>query len=96
MKTEGDPIRIKIAWQDPVMVQIGKGGVSESIVKETIRLLKKHHYIKIRMLRSSLGAVSKVDLMNDLCEKASAILAGIRGNTAVIYRIPASKRGGFN
>jgi RNA-binding protein YhbY len=92
MKTEGDPIRIKIAWQDPAMVQIGKSGVSENLVKETIRLLKKHNYIKVRMLRSALGSAAKVDLVTELCEKTGAFLAGIRGNTAVIYRVRASQR----
>ncbi|TFG30993.1 YhbY family RNA-binding protein [Candidatus Thorarchaeota archaeon] len=92
MRPEGDQNRIKRAWQEPAMVQIGKGGVSEDFVKETIRLLKKHNYIKVRMLRSALGTTSKLELMNDLCEKTGATLAGVRGNTAVIHRIRASQR----
>ena len=30
-------IRINIAWQEPAMIQIGKGGVSDNLVKETVR-----------------------------------------------------------
>lgn len=92
MKPEGDQNRIAQTWQEPAMIQIGKGGVSDTLVKETIRLLKKHHYVKIRMLRSALEGSSKQELMTNLCERVDANLAGIRGNTAVIYRIRASQR----
>jgi RNA-binding protein len=93
MKSEADPTRVSIAWQDPAMVQIGKGGVSENLVKEITRLLKKHHYIKVRMLRSALDDDTKTELINNLCEKTGARLAGVRGNTAVIFRFRASQRG---
>ncbi len=90
--SEADPTKVKIAWQDPAMAQIGKGGVSDSLVKEIVRLLKKHHYIKVRMLRSALGEDAKSELIESLCEKTGARLAGIRGNTAVIFRYRASQR----
>ena len=90
--TEADPERLKIVWQDPAMVQIGKGGVSDNLVKEIVRLLKKHHYIKVRTLHSALGEGTKQDLVNSLCEKTGAKLAGVRGNTAVVFRLRASQR----
>jgi len=89
---EADPTRVKIAWQDPAMAQIGKGGVSDSLVKEIVRLLKRHQYIKVRMLRSALGEDAKSELIVSLCEKTGARLVGIRGNTAVIFRHRASQR----
>ena len=92
MSEERHRIRISIAWQDPAMIQIGKGGVSENLVKETIRLLKKHNYIKVRMLRSALDSGSKQEIMTTLCEKTGATFAGLRGNTAVIYKVRASQR----
>ena len=85
-------IRINIAWQEPAMIQIGKGGVSDNLVKETTRLLKKHNYIKVRMLRSALDAMTKQELITALCEKTGATFEGLRGNTAVIYKIRASQR----
>ena len=93
MNSDADPARVSIAWQDPAMVQIGKGGVSENLVKEIVRLLKKHQYIKVRMLRSSFEEDTKLELINNLCEKTGARLAGVRGNTAVIFRFRASQRG---
>ncbi len=87
MKNEKHRTRISIAWQDPALVQIGKGGVSDNLVKESIRLLKKHNYIKVRMLRSALDAKTKQELMSTLCEKTGATFEGLRGNTGVIFKI---------
>ena len=81
-----DPNRIKIAWQDPTMLQVGKGGISEGLVKEAKRLLKKHKIFKIRILRSALDGGTKQQLADLFCEKTGAGLAGIRGNTAVVFK----------
>ncbi|RLI58908.1 MAG: RNA-binding protein [Candidatus Thorarchaeota archaeon] len=87
MTREVDPTKIAITWQEPAMLQVGKSGLTEGLVKETLRLLKKHRYIKVRMLRSSLEEDSKASIIEELVTKCSATLAGIRGNTAVIYRL---------
>jgi RNA-binding protein len=86
-----DPIRIKITWQEPAMMQVGKAGVSDSVVAEARRLLKKHEYIKVRILRSAIGESNKLELMKELCEKSGAAFAGVRGNTAVIYKTRSSR-----
>ena len=93
MSSQDNRDRIAQTWQEPAMIQIGKGGIADTLVKEAGRLLKKHHYIKVRMLRSALESSSKDGLMNGLCEKTGATLAGISGNTAVIYKTRASQRG---
>jgi len=69
------------------MMQIGKAGITEGIVKEAKRLLKAHKYIKVRALRSSMGDQSREELFRELCARTGATLAGIRGNTAVIYKL---------
>jgi RNA-binding protein YhbY len=86
MKDIKDQKRIQISWQDPAMMQIGKGGVSANIVEEAKRLLKRHHYIKVRILRNAIGDSNKHDIMELLCQKTGAKLDGIRGNTGVIYK----------
>ncbi len=86
-----DPIRINITWQEPAMMQVGKAGVSDSVIEEARRLLKKHQYIKVRILRSALGESDKHDLAKQLAEHAGSTLAGVRGNTAVIYRVRGSR-----
>ena len=91
MKNEKHRTSINIAWQEPAMIQIGKGGVSDNLVKETVRLLKKHKYIKVRMLRSALDTKTKQELMTTLCERTGATFEGLRGNTGVMYKIRAGQ-----
>ena len=82
-----DPVRVGIAWQDPAMLRIGKGGVSDSVIEEARRLLKTHRYIKVRLLRSSLtDKSSKQTILKNLCSRVGAQLVGIRGNTAVLFK----------
>ncbi len=87
MTQKADPTRISIAWQDPAILQIGKSGVTEGLIKEATRLLKKHKYIKVRLLRSALGDRTKEELIELLCAESKATLSGFRGNTAVIFRL---------
>lgn len=87
-----DQIRINIAWQEPAMMQVGKAGVSDSVVEEARRLLKKHKYIKVRILRSAIGETDKLELMKLLCERSGATFAGVRGNTAVMYKTRGARR----
>ena len=91
MKNEKHRSSINIAWQEPAMIQIGKGGVADNLVKETVRLLKKHKYIKVRMLRSALDTKTKQELMTTLCERTGATFEGLRGNTGVMYKIRAGQ-----
>lgn len=86
MRDEKDQKRIQITWQNPAMMQIGKGGVSDNVVEEAKRLLKKHQYIKVRILRNAIGNDNKTELVQLLCQKTGAKLDGFRGNTAVIYK----------
>ena len=91
MKNDKHRTSINIAWQEPAMIQIGKGGVADNLVKETVRLLKKHKYIKVRMLRSALDTKTKQELMTTLCERTGATFEGLRGNTGVMYKIRAGQ-----
>jgi RNA-binding protein len=83
-----DPVKVGIAWQDPAMMQIGKSGMTDGVIEEAKRLLKKHKYVKVRLLQSSIGENdSKQALFETLSAKAGAMLIGIRGNTAVMFRV---------
>lgn len=82
-----DSARISIAWQDPAMMQIGKSGLSQGTIKEAKRLLKKHKYVKIRLLRSAVAMDSKEQVFKSLAEWTGATLVGIRGNTGVLYKL---------
>ncbi|TXT56554.1 MAG: hypothetical protein BAJATHORv1_20143 [Candidatus Thorarchaeota archaeon] len=81
-----DATRVGIAWQDPTMLQIGKAGITERTIAEAKRLLKKHEYIKVRLLRSAQDMDPKETIFESLCSKTKSQLIGIRGNTAVIFK----------
>ena len=86
-KKKPDPKRIAIAWQEPALMQVGKNGLTEGIVAEAKRMLKKHKYIKVRLLRSTgSDKHSKQGIFEDLCKQIGAGLSGVRGNTAVLYK----------
>ncbi len=82
-----DSTRVSIVWQEPAMMQIGKGGLSEGVIKEVKRLLKTHKCIKVRVLRSALSEDTKESLFTELCDATGAHLDSIRGNTAVIFKM---------
>ncbi len=86
-KTQPNQERVSIAWNEPVMLQIGKGGISEGTITEAKRLVKKHKYLKVKLLRST-GADkhTKQSIFEDLCSQCGAGLAGVRGNTAIIFK----------
>ncbi len=87
-----DQTRISITWQEPAMLQIGKAGVSEGSIKEIDRLLKEHKYMKIRILRTAMDSgLTKEQLLDEICNKTGAQLVGIRGNTAVVYRLKGKR-----
>lgn len=83
-----DSSKISDAWNEPALIQIGKGGISEGIIAEAKRIIKRHKYVKVKLLRST-GAdkYTKRGVFEELCQKIGATLVGIRGNTAVIYRL---------
>ena len=83
-----DPDKIATAWNEPAMVQVGKGGISEGVIAEAKRIVKKHKYVKVKLLKST-GAdkYTKGAMFEELCSQIGATLAGIRGNTAVVYRL---------
>lgn len=86
--TQPDPDMIATTWNEPAMIQVGKGGISEGLIAEAKRIIKKHKYVKVKLLKST-GADkhTKGAIFEELCSKTGSRLAGIRGNTAVIYRL---------
>ena len=70
---------------DPIL-QIGKAGVSEAVVEEIVRQLKKRKLVKLKLLRSALEGGGRKDLGTDLAEKTRSALVEVRGNTVVLWK----------
>jgi RNA-binding protein len=65
------------------VVQVGKDGVSASLVKAAEQTLEDHELIKVKILE---GAGDRHELAESLADKCKAELAGVLGRTALIYR----------
>ena len=62
-------------------MRIGKGGLSEAVVKETKSSLAAHELIKVR-----IDADDRKALADQLAEATDAHVAGVIGKTAILYR----------
>lgn len=68
------------------VVRVGKGGVSEAVVKETKKSLAAHELIKVRF-----DSEDREELAEKLAEAADAHVAGLIGKTAILYRAREEK-----
>jgi RNA-binding protein YhbY len=70
----------------PVTVQVGKFGVSETLIIEIIKQLKNRKTIKIKLLKSSLDHAPRKELIDKIINFTNSELVSIVGNVAVIRR----------
>lgn len=72
---------------EPV-VRVGRGGVTESVIAETVRSLEAHELIKVRI--DAEGADRRT-LAAKLAEACGADVAGEVGKIAMLYKARAEK-----
>lgn len=68
---------------DPVL-QIGKGGISEQVIKQADDALEARELIKVRLLRNA--TITLHDATEALCEATGAHPVSQVGRVALIYR----------
>ncbi|MBN2252000.1 MAG: YhbY family RNA-binding protein [Candidatus Altiarchaeota archaeon] len=71
---------------DTPLIQIGKQGVTESIIAEISAQLKRKKVLKVRMLKSALGEKDKREIAEEVAVKARAVLSDVRGNTFTLKK----------
>ncbi len=71
-----------------VDVIVGKNGVTESLIEEIKRRLKKKKYIKVKLLRSSLVSedLDRKELSKRIADQVGAELVGVKGRTFILRR----------
>ncbi len=77
-------LRSKAKNLEPIL-RIGKNGLTEHVLNELIKLLKKKKLIKIKLLKSAVNK-NKKELINNLVEKTDSELIEAVGNVIVLYR----------
>ncbi len=74
----------KIGRSLSAAVQVGKGGVTESLARQLGTLLSQHELIKIRVLDSAGADVRSA--ADALAEAAGAAVVSAVGRTCLLYR----------
>ena len=78
-------IKHRLSAEKPT-IWIGKGGVSEELLKEIGKQLDKKEMVKIKMLRSAMEEGEAKEIALRIAEQTDASLIEVRGHTFMLYR----------
>lgn len=67
------------------MLQIGKNGLSDSVIEEIKKVLKKKKIIKIKLTRGCLEEMNKKELAKFIAEKTESVIVSQIGFTVTIF-----------
>ncbi|VVB54149.1 CRS1 / YhbY (CRM) domain protein [uncultured archaeon] len=65
-------------------INVGKGGLSEPLIKHIRLALSKHDAVKLKFLRSSREKSDRRKLAEDAALKCGTVLLDVRGNTCLL------------
>jgi len=78
-------IRSEARKIEPIM-RIGKNGITENVVNEIVKLLKKRGYIKIKFLHSFIGMEDRKEAGKELAEKSNSDIVEQVGGVVVLMK----------
>ena len=64
------------------LVQVGEGGLSESLIGAVDKALQDHELIKVRLVRPA----DKKSAAQEIAERSQSHLCGLVGHTVILYR----------
>jgi RNA-binding protein len=70
---------------EPVL-RIGKNGITDSLILELKKHLKKKKLIKIKILKSARGMADKKAFVNEIAQKTESELIELIGYVFVLYK----------
>ena len=79
-----------IASNEPTIMQVGKSGVTETMVKTVSDALEARELIKMRVLENSGEAVR--DVAEALAEATGAEVVAVIGKCLILYRESETKK----
>jgi RNA-binding protein len=68
------------------IINIGKNGITDSVVEEIKKQVKANRLVKIKMLKTSTEGEDIKTSAEKLAEATKTTLIDVRGSTVVIYR----------
>ncbi|GLI39070.1 ribosome assembly RNA-binding protein YhbY [Geobacter hydrogenophilus] len=66
------------------VITVGKGEISESLVRETSEALEHHELIKVKILESCI--MGRHEVADELAQACGAEVAQVLGRTFLLYR----------
>jgi len=78
-------IKRKLSEEKPT-IWVGKNGVSEELVEEIEKQLKKREMVKIKILKSALEEYKAKQIASRTAEQTEAILIEVKGHTFMLYK----------
>ena len=79
-----------LATAEPTIMQIGKGGISENLLKTVSDALEARELIKLSVLENC-GYTAR-EMADALCEALGAECAGVVGRKIILYRESEKKK----
>ena len=79
-----------IASNEPTIMQVGKSGVTETMVKTVSDALEARELIKMRVLENSGAAVR--DVAEQLAEATESEVVAVIGKCLILYRESETKK----
>ncbi len=67
-----------------VVVQVGKGGIDDGLIKAVDQALSDHELIKIKV--AEVAGLDRHEAADDLAAKTRSEVAQVLGNTVLLYR----------
>lgn len=88
MITKGQRLRLKreMAGEKPTL-WVGKNGVTEEVVGEAKKQLKKNEVVKVKVLKKALEETTMEAIAKDLVDNTGAELIEARGHTLILYKV---------
>jgi len=81
-------LKNKAKLLEPVL-RIGKNGLTDGVIAEIEKLLKKKKLIKIKLLRNFMEDKNKKEVAHLLSEQTSSEVIDLIGNVVVLYKTPS-------
>ena len=78
-------VKHTLSEESPTML-IGKGGVSEEVLKEVAKQLEKRKMVKVKLLGTALKGGETKQIATRIAEKTEASLVDVRGHTFMLYK----------
>jgi RNA-binding protein len=77
-------LRLKSIALKPI-IQIGKNGLSDAVIEEIRRIIKKKKIIKIKLTRGCLDGMDKKEIAKLISEKTECVIISQIGFTVTIF-----------